>query len=119
MLKQIPEHKARTFRTRRSAGDRLRDTLVELSSGNAKVLDHQEKAWASITFSGSRHELVLEFDGPNAVVAGELFCAVLPDHEFAIPGQLVADAVISQVDHSVFPHPRMEVHLTILMLVDA
>ncbi len=119
----IPETKARKFRgtftARRTPGDRLRDALIELAAGNATVLTHEEKAWASVTFSGSRHELTLDFDGPEAVLSGELFSAVLPDHEFAIPGQLVADALVSGIDHRVYPHPRMVVSVTVLMLVDA
>lgn len=119
MLSTMLETKSRSSRPRRSVGDRLRDALLVLASGEANLLSHQEKAWASVTFSGTRHELVLEFDGEQSVVAGELFVATLPNHEFAIAGQLVADAVISQVCHSTFPQPRMEVHCTILLLVDA
>lgn len=119
MLKEIPETKARKFRARRTVGDRLHDALIDLAAGNAVIAHHTEKSWASITFSGTRHDLVLEFDGPKAVISGELFCACLPDHEFAIPGQLVAEATITQVEHSVYPAPRMVVHATVLMLVDA
>lgn len=115
----IPETKARTFRPRRTVADRLRSALLELSCNHAVIRDHSEKDWASVTFSGSRHELTLEFDGAEAVIAGELFTAALPDHEFVIPGQLVADAVVSSVDHSVYPAPRMIVTITVLMLVDA
>lgn len=119
MLSTMLETKSRSFRPRRSVGDRLRGALLELASEEATLLGHTEKAWASVTFSGTRHEMVLEFDGEQGAVAGELFVATLPDHEFAIAGQLVADAVISQVNHSVFPQPRMEVHCTVLLLVDA
>lgn len=123
MHRVIPETKARKFRgkftARRTPGDRLRDALIELAADNATVLTHEETPWASVTFSGSRHELTLDFDGPEAVLSGELFSAVLPDHEFAIPGQLVADALVSSIDHRVYPHPRMVISVTVLMLVDA
>ena len=119
MRSDIPETKARRFRARRSTSDRLRAALCELAGGKADVLKHEEKAWASVTFSGSRHELTLAFEGPEAVISGELFVAALPDYEFAIPGQLVADATVNSVDHAVYPEPRMVAEITILLLVDA
>ena len=119
MHNPVAETKGHTFRGRRSPGDRLREALLELAAGNARLLAHSEKAWASVTFSGTRHEMVFEFDGPQAVISGELFAAVLPDHEFAIPGQLVADALVTSIDHRAYPEPRMTVSLTVLMLVDA
>ena len=119
MHKAIPETKAHALRHRRSAGDRLRDAMLEVSAGNARLLSHSEKAWASVTFSGTRHEMVFEFDGPQAVISGELFAAILPDHEFTIPGQLVADALVTSIDHRTYPQPHMTVSVTVLMLVDA
>jgi len=38
---------------------------------------------------------VFEFCGPEAMAAGEELIERPPDHEFAIPGQLVADATIT------------------------
>ncbi|MEP2734778.1 MAG: hypothetical protein ABJP34_00650 [Erythrobacter sp.] len=119
MLDTIPETKTRSFRGRRSPGDRLREALTQLAAGNGTLITHQETAWASITFSGTRHEMVFEFEGPQAVVSGELFAAILPDHEFTVPGQLVADALVTGIDHKTFPQPKMTVSVTVLMLVDA
>ena len=68
-------------------------------AGQATIVSHDEKSWASITFAGTRHRLELAFEGAEAVEAGELFIAFLPEHEFAIPGQLVADAAVTAVDH--------------------
>ena len=118
MHARFDERKARRFRPRRSTGDRLREALLALAEAQASLLTHEEKAWASITFSGTRHELMLDFDGPQAVAAGERFIAALPDHEFAIPGQLVADASVSEVSHMLHPAPRMMVTVTLLLLED-
>jgi len=44
--------------------------------------------------------------------------AELPDHEFALPGQLVADASVSAVDHALAPSPRLTVTCELLLLED-
>ena len=41
--------------------------------------------------------------------------AFLPEHEFALPGQLVADAAVTAVDHRLEP-PRMQVSCELLLL---
>ncbi len=106
-------------RQRRTPGQRLRLALSELCSGHGEIVQHDEKAWASITFSGARHTLRLTFEGADAVEAGETFVAILPEHEFAIPSQLVADATIVSVEHALLPQPRMLVECELLLLVDA
>ena len=102
-------------RNRRQATDLLREALLGLARGEATILGHSEKSWASITFAGTRHRLALVFEGAEAVEAGERFIAFLPEHEFAIPGQLVADAAVTAVDHRLEP-PRMEVSCELLLL---
>ena len=101
---------------RRSAADRLREALMALGDFRGQVLSHREKAWASITFAGARHTLTLLFAGAEAVAAGETFIAALPDHEFAIPGELVADAALTEVEHRLLPTPRLVVHCELLLL---
>ena len=68
-----------------------------------------------MTFAGARHRLELEFEGEDAIEAGELFIALLPEHEFDIFGQLVADATVTEVDHRLDP-PRMQVSCELLLL---
>lgn len=53
------------------------------------------------------------------MAAGERFIAALPDHEFSIPGQLVADATVTEVNQSTLPDPRMVVTCALLLLEDA
>jgi hypothetical protein len=113
---------AKPFRSlispRRAATDDLRDALLELAHGQATILAHAEKSWASVTFAGARHRLELLFDGEEAIEAGELFIALLPEHEFDIPGQLVADATVTEVDHRLQPQ-RMQVSCELLLLDEA
>lgn len=103
---------------RRAPADDLRDALLELAQGQGTVRTHGEKSWASVTFAGTRHRLALLFDGAEAVEAAERFIALLPEHEFAIPGQLVADATVTEVDHRLDP-PVMTVRCELLLLDEA
>ncbi|OYX67071.1 MAG: hypothetical protein B7Y88_02425 [Sphingomonadales bacterium 32-64-17] len=77
--------------------------MADLAQHKARVINHHEASWASITFAGTRHRITLEFRGEEAIEAGECFIAFLPEHEFTIAGQLVADAAVVEVDHSLDP----------------
>lgn len=103
-------------RVERGAAARLREALRALSCDHATIVSHSEKSWASITFAGTRHRVVLEFAGDPAIAAGESFIAFLPEHEFALPGQLVADAAVVAVDHALLPDPRLTVTAELLVL---
>lgn len=50
--------------------------------------------------------------------AGEDFIADLPEHEFSIPGQLVAEARVTEVEHRLLPTPRIVVQCEMLLLED-
>lgn len=106
-------------RRRKTTMDRVRDAMAPLHDHRGQVLSHTETGWASITFAGARHTLSVLFLGEEAVTAGEALVAALPDHEFAIPGQLVADATVTTVEHQLLPHPRMLVECELLLLEDA
>jgi hypothetical protein len=108
--------RARRYRARRSIADRVRDAIAGLCDGRGELLTHEEKAWSSITFAGTRHELTLAFEGEEAVAAGEEFIASLPEHEFTIPGQLVADATIREIDHRFGAQERLVVTAVLLLL---
>jgi hypothetical protein len=97
----------------------LLNALLELAGGKAELLRHSERAWASVTFTGTRHDVILAFTGVEAVAAGEAFIAALPDHEFAIPRQLVADATVLSVEHTALPEPRLVVEVQLLLLEDS
>jgi len=100
---------------RRSPTIRLREQLLALAGGQGALVSHDEKAWASVTFAGARHRVELAFEGAEAVEAGERFIAFLPEHEFAVPGQLVADAAVTEVDHRLAP-PLMRLTCELLLL---
>lgn len=102
-------------RARRSPGDRLRDAVMGMAGDGASLARHVERSWASITFAGTRHTLDLVFTG-EAIADGENFIAELPEHEFTLAGQLVADAIVSAADHAMLPHPRLSVTCELLLL---
>ena len=95
--------------------EKLADALMLLTDQQGEITAHRAWPWASITFSGTQHALTLDFEGAVAVEAGEEFVARLEDHEFNIPGQIVADAAIKSVEH-VRGMPALIVHAEILML---
>ena len=97
----------------------LLSAVTELAGGKAELLRHVERPWASVTFSGTRHTIALAFSGSEAVAAGESFIAALPEHEFAIPRQLVADAAVVATEQDVLPQPRLTVEVEMLLLEDA
>ncbi len=111
--------RARRYRPKRTTSDRVREAVLQLAEARADMLSHTESAWSSITFSGTRHELMLDFNGSEAVATGEEFIANLPEHEFQIPGQLVADATVRSVDHRFGEDERMVVTAVLLLLEDA
>ncbi|MGB3794686.1 MAG: hypothetical protein WA957_00075 [Alteraurantiacibacter sp.] len=93
----------------------MADALLALANGKGRIKSHSEKSWASITFAGARHRVELVFEGEDTVEAGECFIAFLPEHEFTIRNQLVADAAVVAVD-SVAQPPSLTVTCEILLL---
>lgn len=116
--RQDGESPAAPARPERGPWLRLLAEMLQLAGGSAQFLLHTEKAWSSATFTGSRHVVVLEFHGVEGIVQGEDYVAALPEHEFTITGQIVADAAVIAVEHHVSPQPRMTVEAQLLLLED-
>lgn len=103
----------------RSPWRNLLSQVMMLGKGKGGLLRHAERSWASATFTGSRHTIELEFIGAEAVAVGEEYICALPDHEFAVPGHLVADATIIETDHAQHPQLRLAITAELLLLEDA
>ena len=103
---------------RRGNSARLERAVLALAGSHGRIVEHRERSWASITFAGTRHTLRLVFDTPEAIEGGEALIAALPDHEFALPGRLVADATVSAVHHVLEPAPQLSVTCELLLLED-
>ena len=97
---------------------RLLDEVLRLAGPDAELLSHAERPWASATFSGVRHTITLAFTG-RAIDQGEDFATALPEHEFAIPGHLVADAAITGMIQQTTPCPRLTLEVQLLLLEEA
>ena len=108
----------RVARPHRALWARLLHDVIMLSDGQGRLVRHAEREWASATFTGTRHTIELAFAGAAALAAAERLIAQLPDHEFALPGQIVADAQIVAVDHRMAPPPSMTVTCELLLLAD-
>lgn len=104
-------------RIRRNPAQRLVTALLDLAEGTGEIISHGEKGWASITFSGARHAVTMRFIGDRAIACAERFIAFLPEHEFAIPGHLVAHADVTEVTHIASP-AQMTLCCEILLLED-
>ena len=91
---------------------------MDLAGGHSELLRHAESPWASVTFSGSRHRIALAFTGSEAMAAGEQFIILLPEHEFTVARQIVADAAVFSVEHVLLPEVRMVVEIELLLLED-
>lgn len=65
----------------------VRASLGELRL-DATTLERRSRPWASATFSGARHSLLLGF---GSAQCAEHAARALPESEFDLPGHLVAD----------------------------
>jgi hypothetical protein len=106
-------------RVRISPGERLLRAVIALAGPHADLMEHSEAPWASVTFAGTRHTIVLRYEGWEACDAAETLMAVLPEHEFTIARTLVADAAVVRLDQVLLPEPAMTLELALLLLDDA
>ena len=76
------------------AGDELARAVracFVYSPGQVEIAKVASLPWASITFSGARHRLMLQLRGPGAKVAAASFLDGLQEREFRLRGHIVAD----------------------------
>ena len=106
-------------RVRISPGERMLRAVTALAGPSAELMSHTERPWASVTFAGTRHTIVLRYEGWEACDEAEKLIAVLPEHEFEIPRTLVADATVSRLEQVLLPEPMMTVELMLLLLDDS
>lgn len=94
----------------------LINALLDMAGPDAAFLAHAERPWASVTFSGSRHAVTLAFAGARGVIAGEAFAEALPEYEFSISRQIVADACVTGMLHETEPAERLVVDVELLLV---
>ncbi len=75
----------------------LAQIVAKLSPAKVTVVAVHSKPWASVTFSGARHELTLLAEGEGALIAVRRLQRTVTTDEFDIKGHLVADILVSNV----------------------
>ncbi len=98
------------------AGRRVLAALQEMVGTCAELLAMEERPWASATFSGARHTITLRFTGSEDCETADGFIEALPEHEFGLPGLLVADAQVRSVIFDSLPQPTMTITAELLLL---
>ena len=93
----------------------LHRALERMGADAGELLVHAIRPWASVTFSGTRHEFSFAFDGASSVARGEALLEALSGDEWAVPGHLVADSEITQIERRCRP-PRLVIDFTVLLL---
>ncbi len=72
--------------------------IAKLSPARVTVVESHAKPWASVTFSGERHEFTLLVEGENALGCATRLQRTITCDEFAIRGQLVADILVNNLN---------------------
>lgn len=89
---QIPLKKAR-----RDVGCHLVEQIRALVGPDYAVKIVRERSWASITFSGTRHNVAIQSlkgEGRGNTALSHSSVAQIGSHEFDLPGHFVADVLI-------------------------
>ena len=64
------------------------------SAAQFAVEEVRSRSWASVTFSGARHELAFRLEGDGAEAAAARFVAGLEAAEFPLRGHILADIAL-------------------------
>lgn len=81
---------------RRDPHTRVIAQLLELAGPDASVIATSSVPWASATFIGARHRIVMRIFGADHAARADIFAESLPDAEFSISGHIVADACVDE-----------------------
>ncbi|HEX8400675.1 MAG TPA: hypothetical protein VF628_03135 [Allosphingosinicella sp.] len=68
-----------------------RALLARIPRGIVNIVNFSSEDWASLTFSGARHEMLLRLEGADADRAADRFLADLDSAEIPLRGHLLAD----------------------------
>ena len=86
-------------------------------AGAYRVDELVSRSWASVTFSGARHRVVFSLEGAGAARAADAFIAEMREAEFALPGHILADIVLTGEERSA-DGQRIQVRLEALTVED-
>ena len=77
----------------------------------------RSRSWASVTFTGARHEVAMLLKGDAAAAAAERFVADLDVAEFRLRGHILADIALVQKEDA--PHGGVRIRVEALTVEDA
>lgn len=69
-------------------------------TGLISIEELESRSWASITFSGQRHRLLLSLEGVGAGAMAASFLDGLSDREFDLVGHILVDIICAGKDDS-------------------
>ena len=98
----------------------LTESILALAGEDAVFIAVSSRPWASATFSGRKFRMTLRLEGSDSAGRAALLARMLPRHDFAIPGQIVADLQIDEQESGTGEGgaPFATVTLTVLMVED-
>lgn len=74
---------------------RIYRAVATVLGPGCELVTAQERPWASATFSGARHRLRVQLALADMQSPAPAALDTLPDHEFVLPGQIVADCAVT------------------------
>lgn len=99
------------------AGNALRRAIGAIAPSASVVEEISSRSWASITFTGARHRIVLRLDGAGANEAADRLFENLKVAEFELRGHVVAD--IGVVAREIAPNDGVRLTIEALTVEDA
>ena len=64
-------------------------------AGQFRVDELSSRSWASVTFTGARHQLAFTLEGEGAAAAADAFRAAMAEAEFDLRGHILADIALA------------------------
>lgn len=96
---------------------RLLRGLADLSGPEATLNCTSSTPWASGLYDGTRHLIELDLTGENAAEQAHRLAQMLPNAEFLLIGNVVADLAID--NHVVLDAQHHRLELSVLTIADA
>ena len=85
-------------RLKSDSGERLARAIcahiVNFMNFTPSIEAISSRDWASVTFSGARHEVILRLEGNSAAAAADLFLDGLAERDFSLRGHILADLAL-------------------------
>lgn len=85
---------------RRDPHTRLIAQLLQFAGPESSVIATSSRPWASATFIGARHTIVLKMVGTGHMERATKFAEMVPDAELSISGHIVADICVDESSYT-------------------